>query len=96
MPSENKISEFHQYQKFEQALSIISAGLECIIEKVERCKNNPENSSTLNVSEHIFSISTIPSFRNIENKHNIHRGKVCMKNVCESLREHAMKIINFK
>ena len=28
--------------------------------------------------------------------HDVYRGKYCMKRFCESLREHAMKIINFK
>ena len=32
----------------------------------------------------------------MENKHNDYRVKNCMKNFCESLREHAIKIINFK
>ena len=41
-------------------------------------------------------MSTISSFRSIENKHDVYRGKYCMKKFCESLREHAMKIINFK
>ena len=41
-------------------------------------------------------MSTISSFRNIENKHDIYRGKYFMKKFCEYLREHAMKIINFK
>ena len=38
-------------------------------------------------------MSTISSFRSIENKHDVHRGKDCMKKFCEFLREHAMKII---
>ena len=41
-------------------------------------------------------MSTISSFRSIENKHDIYRSKNCMKKFCESLREHAMKMINFK
>ena len=32
----------------------------------------------------------------MENKHDVHRGKHCMKIFCESLREHAMKLINIK
>ena len=100
MPSEDtKILEFNQYQKSDKAPFIIYADLECIIEKIDGCKNNPENSSTTKVSEHIpsgFSMSTISSFRSIENKHDVYRGKDCMKKFCEFLREHAMKIINFK
>ena len=54
---------------------------------------------TAKVSEHIpsgFSISTISLFRSIEHKHDVYRGKDCMKMCCEFLREHSMKIINFK
>ena len=28
--------------------------------------------------------------------HNVYKGKDCMNKFCESFREHAMKIINFK
>ena len=41
-------------------------------------------------------MSTLSSFRNIENKHDVYRGKDCMKKFCEFLREHPMKIINFE
>ena len=41
-------------------------------------------------------MSTISSFRSIENKRDVYRSKNCMKIFCEFLREHAMKIINFK
>ena len=39
---------------------------------------------------------TISSFRNMENKHDVHCGKEYMKRFCESLKEHSMKTINFK
>ena len=62
---DTKILEFNQCQKSNKAPFIIYADLECIIQKIDVCKNNPENSSTTKVSEHIpsgFSISTISSF----------------------------------
>ena len=68
-------------------------------QKIDGCKNNPENSPRAKVSEHIplgFSMSTISSFKNKENKHDVYRGKDCTKKFCESLREHAIKIINCK
>ena len=37
---------------------------------IDGCKNNPENSSTTKVREHI-SMSTISLFRSIENKHDV-------------------------
>ena len=76
---DNKILEFNQYQKSDKAPFIIYADLECIIEKIDGCKNNPENPSTTNVSEHIlsgFSMSTISSFRSIENKHDVYKVKI--------------------
>ena len=99
MPPENKkILEFNQYQKSAKAQFIIYADLECVIEKIKECKNNLENSSTAKIGKRIpsdFKISTISSFNRIENKHDVHRGKDCMKKLYESVREHAMKIIFF-
>ena len=47
MPSEKtKILECNQYQNINQAISFIYADHECLIEKIDQCKNNPENSST--------------------------------------------------
>ena len=76
---------FNQYQKSDKALSIICKDLECLIEKIDRCKNNPENSSTTKVSERIasgFSISAISSFKSIENKYDVYKGSDGMKKFC--------------
>ena len=70
LSEDTEILEFNQYQKSYKAPFIIYADLERIIEKIDRCKNNPENSSTANVSKHIpsgFSMATISSFRSMEN-----------------------------
>ena len=40
--------------------------------------------------------ATIWGFDHIEDKHTLYRGKDCMKTFCESLREHAKSIIDFK
>ena len=78
MPSEDtKMLELSQYQKSDKGPFIIYADLDCILEKIDGWKNNPKNSSTTKVSEHIpsgFSMSAISSFRSIENKHNVYRG----------------------
>ena len=67
MPSENiEIFEFNQYQKSDNTPSTIYADLESILENIDGCKNNPENSSTTKVTEHIpsgFSMSTISYFK---------------------------------
>ena len=41
-------------------------------------------------------MSTIFLLWSIENKHDVHRGKDCMKTFCEFIREHAMKKLYFK
>ena len=95
MPSDDtKILEFNQNQKYYKAAFIIYADLECRIEKIDGCKNNPGKSSTTKVGKHIssgFSMSTIFSFRSIENKHDVYRGKDSMKRFCEYSRN---EIIN--
>ena len=75
MPSKDtKILEFGEYQKSDKAPFIIYQDLECITAKIDRCKNNPKNSFRTKVSEHIpsdFLMSTISSFKSIENKHDV-------------------------
>ena len=54
---------------------IIYADIESLIKKIDGCKNNPENSSTTKIGEHIpcgYSRSTIWVFDHIENKHTIY------------------------
>ena len=70
MSSEDtKILEFNQYQRIDKAPFIIYADLECLIEKIDGCKNNPGNLSTTVVGNHIpsgFSMSPILSFKSIK------------------------------
>ena len=71
---DTKILDFNEYQKSDKTLFIIYADFECIIEKIYECKNNPENSFTTKLSDHIpsgFWMSTILSFKSLENKHDI-------------------------
>ena len=99
LSEDTKILEFHQYQEFDNAPIIIYADLECLIEKMDGYRNNPENSSTINVAEHILSgflMSAISPLKSIGNKHVVYRGKDYMKKFRESLIEHAAEIINFK
>ena len=41
-------------------------------------------------------MSTVWGCDHIEDKHTLYNGKDCMKKFCESLREHAKSIIDFK
>ena len=98
MPSAHtEILEFNQFKIFDKATFIIYAGLQCLIENIDRCKKNPGNSSATKVRESVpsgFSMSTISSFKSIKDKHDVYKGKDFRKKFCNSLREHALEIIN--
>ena len=95
---DTNILEFNKYQKSDKAPFFIYADLDCLIEKIDGYKNNPENSSAAEVGKHIMSDFSMPKIllvKNIKTKHDVYRSKDCMKKFCESLREHTMKRINF-
>ena len=41
-------------------------------------------------------MSTVWPSKAIKNKYDVYRGKDCMKKFCGSVKEHALKITNFK
>ena len=45
--------ESNQYQKSDKTPFIFYADPECLVEKIDRFKNNPQNSFTTKVGEHI-------------------------------------------
>ena len=53
LSEDTKVLEFNQYQKSDKALFIIYADLECLIENIDECKNNLENSITTKVGDYI-------------------------------------------
>ena len=76
---------------------IIYADLECLLEKMSTCINNPNESSTTKINKHTpsgYSIFTSCSCDESKNKLNFYRGKDCMKKFCKDLKEHATRIIN--
>ena len=52
---EIKTLKLNQYQKSDKAPFIIYADLRCLVEKIDGSENDPENSFTIKVSEHIPS-----------------------------------------
>ena len=52
---DTKTLEFNQYQKSDKVPFAIYVDLECLIEKIDGCKNNSENSFTTKVGKHIPS-----------------------------------------
>ena len=78
---------------------VIYADLECLLEKMHSCQNNPEKSYTDKKIKHTssgYSLFTNCSFDETKNKRDCYKGEDCMERFCKDLREHAMKIINFE
>ena len=97
MPNkDNNTIEFNQ-RDYRKAPFVIYADLECLLEKISSCYNNPEESSTAEVNKHTpsgYSIFTNCSFDERKNKLDHYRGEDCLKKFCKDLRKHATKIIN--
>ena len=98
MPTkDNNIIKYNQGEKSLKLPFIIYADLECLLEKINTCYNNPEESSTAKINKHTpsgYSIFTHCSFDKSKNELNFYRGNDCMKRFCKDLREHVTKIIN--
>ena len=100
MPTkDNNIIKYNQGEMSIKLPFVIYADLECLLEKMSSCINNPNESSTTEINKHMpsgYSIFTHCSFDQTKNKLNHYRGKDCMKKFCKDLREHATKIINYE
>ena len=98
MPTkDNNIIKYNHGEKSMKIPFIIYADLECLLEKMSTCINNPNESSTTKINKHTpsgYSIFTSCSFDESKNKLNYYRGKDCMKKFCKDLKEHATRIIN--
>ena len=55
LSEDNQILEFNQYKQSDKAPFFIYTDLECLIEKIDGSKDNPENSSTIKGSKYIPS-----------------------------------------
>ena len=100
MPDENKkILKYIPGEKSLKVPFIIYADLECLLQKVNTCKNNPEKSYTEKKAKHKpsdYSLVTCSSFDKFENERNYYGGKYCMKIFRNDLRDQALKIINYE
>ena len=100
MPTnDNNVSKYNQGEKSIKLPFVVYADLECLLEKMSTCYNNPEESSTTKINKHTpsgYSIFTHCSFDKSKNKLNYYRGEDCMKKICKDVKEHATKIINFE
>ena len=100
MPTKDKnIIKYNHGEKSMKLPFVMYANLECLLEKISTCENNPNESSTTKINKHTpsgYSIFTSCSFDESKNKINYYRGDDCMKKFCKDLREHSTRIINYE
>ena len=102
MPTKNNnIIKYNHREKSIKLPFVIYVDLECLLEKMSTCINNPNpnESSTTKINKHVpsgYSIFTHCSLDKSKNKLNCYRGKDCMQKFSEDLREHVRKIINYE
>ena len=100
MPTKNNnIIKYNHGEKSMKLPFVIYADLECLLEKMSTCINNPNESSTTKINKHTpsgYSIFTHCSFDESKNKLNYYKGKNCMKKFSKDLREHASKVIIYE
>ena len=96
---DNKILKYNYGEIPLKVRAIIYADLECLLEKLHLCHNNPEKSYTEKKTKHTHSGHSVLkncSFDSAENKFDCYRGKECMKRFCKDLKEHATKINSYQ
>ena len=96
---DNNIIKYNQGEKSIKLPFVVYADLECLLEKMSTCQNNPNESSTTEINKHTpsgYSLFTHCSFDNTKTKLDYYRGKECMKKFFKDSREHATKIINYE
>ena len=100
MPDEgNKILKYNYGENSLKGPFMIHADLECLLEKMHSCQDNPEKSYTEKKTRHTpsgYSLFTNCSFDVAKHELDCYRGKDCMEKFCGDSREHAMKIINYE
>ena len=99
MPTKNNnITKYNHGEKSMKLRFVIYTDLECLLEKMSTCINNPNKSSTTKINMHTpssYSTFTHCSFDKSKSKLNYYRGKDCMEKFSKDLREHASKIIDY-
>ena len=100
MPNEdNKILKYILGEKSLKVPFIIYADLECLLQKIKSCQNNPEKPYTEKKAVHKptgYSLITCCSFDKSKNERKYYRGNDCMKIFCNDLKDQANKVINYE
>ena len=86
-------------EKSLKAPLIVYVNLECLLEKMQYCQNNPENSYTEKKAQHKpsgYAWCSICLFDDTRNRRYFYRGKDCIEKFCKDLQELGMGIINLE
>ena len=96
---DKKILKYRHGGKSLKAPFIVHVDLECLLIKEQSCQNNSEKSYTERKAKHEasgYSLSLVFLFVKTKNRHYFYRGKDCIENFCEKLKEIATEIINYE
>ena len=101
MPTKNNnIIKYNHGENSMKLPFVIYADLECLLEEMGTCINNPnESSSRYTINKHVpsgYSMFTHCSFDESKNKLIYYRIDDCMNKFCKDLRERVTKIINYE
>ena len=96
---DGKIFTYNNSEKSMRVPFVICADLECLLEKLNTCHNDPEKSSTTKVNKQTssgYSLFACSLFDTIENELDYHKVEDCMKKFCEDLKKHVTKITSYQ
>ena len=94
-----KILKYNPGEKSLKAPFAIYLDLECLLKKEQSYQNNPEQSYTEKKAKHEpsgWAMFTKCSFDAAKNKLDYYRGRNCIRKLCEKLKVHSLKIINYE
>ena len=92
---DNNMLKYNSGEKYMRVPFIMYVDMECLLENVSTCYNDPDK-STVKIKEQTpsgYSLLTYCSFDNTKNRLIYYRGQDCMKMLCRELKEHAKRII---
>ena len=97
MPTkDNNTIKYNQGEKSIKLPFVVYADLECFLEKMSTCYNNPEKSSTTKINKHTpsgYSLFTHCSFDKTKNKLDYYRGEDCMKKFVTYVKKNLIRAI---
>ena len=73
--------------------------MECLLENISTCHNDPNKSSAIKINEHTpsgYSLLTHCSFDNTKNRLGHYGGQYCMKMLFKELQKYAKKQSTFR